>query len=216
MAETCPVEAQTDHAAVIAALRERGAARFDPVRFRFIEALSRRAEGYRGHARNLLDHRLAEALQEYSECFEQAQGEAELAGDLESRCTPSPLAELAAYIAQRSAADTEREGKPDDELPANSSANSSTDSPAETSAELKSIRYFRDTWSKLSVDQQLAQALAQAPENAGPLNSHQLVLRAFQRMRDISPEYLHRFMSYVDALLWLDQTDSGKAATTGR
>jgi hypothetical protein len=29
-------------------------------------------------------------------------------------------------------------------------------------------------------------------------------------MRDISPEYLEQFLSYVDALLWLDHTDSGR------
>ena len=26
-------------------------------------------------------------------------------------------------------------------------------------------------------------------------------------MRDVSPDYLKRFMSYVDALFWLDQTE---------
>lgn len=206
MAEACPVETQADHAAVIAALRERGAARFDPVRFRFIEALARRAQAYQGEARLLLDERLAEALQEYGERLEQAQDKAEkFAGEPGSR---SPLAELAAYIAQCSSEDAVPGVAPDGKSPA--------ESPADTSAELKSVRYFRDTWSKLSVDQQLAQALAQAPENAGPLNSHLLVLRAFERMRDLSPDYLNRFMSYVDALLWLDQADSSKATSSSR
>lgn len=205
MAEACPVETQTDHAAVIAALRERGAERFDPVRFRFIEALGRRAEAYQGEARQLLDERLDQALQEYSARLEQAQEKTEeSAGDLASQ---SPLAELAAYIAQRSSPDSVERVAPNGE--------SSIDSPAETSTELKSVRYFRDTWSRLSVDQQLTQALAQAPENAGPLNSHLLVLRAFERMRDISPEYLNRFMSYVDALLWLDQAENLSTASTG-
>jgi hypothetical protein len=34
-------------------------------------------------------------------------------------------------------------------------------------------------------------------------------------MRDLSPEYLERFMSYVDALLWLDQAN-GAGAVTGK
>jgi hypothetical protein len=74
-------------------------------------------------------------------------------------------------------------------------------------AELKSMRYFRNTWSRLSVDRQVTQAIEQGPENAGPLNSHLLVLRSLALMRDISPDYLNRFVSYVDTLLWLDQAD---------
>ena len=34
------------------------------------------------------------------------------------------------------------------------------------------------------------------------------MLRSLQVMRDISPEYLRRFMAYADGLLWLDQADS--------
>jgi hypothetical protein len=212
MAEACSLDAQNDHAATIAALREHGAEHFDPVRFRFIEALARRAEGYQGEARKLLDSRLAETLQEYSGRFEQAPGNAGEVVAQGSQDERSPLAELAAYIEQRSSVDAVLRVADDGELPIESASNS----PAGTSTELKSVRYFRDTWSKLSVDQQLAQALAQAPENAGPLNSHLLVLRAFERMRDLSPEYLNRFMSYVDALLWLDQADSSKAPSSGR
>jgi len=92
-------------------------------------------------------------------------------------------------------------------------APSGTVSPAR---ELKSLRYFRSTWSRLSAEQQLAQALAQAPENAGPLNSHLLVLRALQLMQDVSPDYLQRFMSYVDTLLWLEQADDLSGAVKRR
>ena len=69
---------------------------------------------------------------------------------------------------------------------------------------------FRNTWSKLSVDRQVAQALDQAPKNAGPINSHMLVLQALTQMRDISPDYLNRFTSYVDTLLALDQAEVSK------
>jgi hypothetical protein len=82
--------------------------------------------------------------------------------------------------------------------------------------ELKSLRYFRSTWSRLSAEQQLAQALAQAPENAGPLNSHLLVLRALQLMQEVSPDYLQRFMSYADTLLWLEQVDDLSGAVKRR
>ena len=74
-------------------------------------------------------------------------------------------------------------------------------------AELKSVAYFRNTWSRLSTEQQLTQTLAQAPANAGPMNSQHLVLRSLEVMRDISPDYLQAFMSYIDALIWLDHAD---------
>jgi AcrR family transcriptional regulator len=76
--------------------------------------------------------------------------------------------------------------------------------------ELKTIRNFRNTWSKLSVEKQVTQALEQAPANAGPINSHMLVLRSLALMRDISPDYLNRFMTYADTLLCLDQGEKEK------
>ena len=77
-------------------------------------------------------------------------------------------------------------------------------------AELKSVAYFRNTWSRLSTEQQLTQTLAQAPANAGPMNSQHLVLRSLEVMRDISPDYLQAFMSYIDALIWLDHADPSR------
>lgn len=58
----------------------------------------------------------------------------------------------------------------------------------------------------------MTQALAQVPENAGPLNSHLLALQSLKQMRDIAPDYLKRFMSYVDTLFWLDQAESSRSA----
>lgn len=73
------------------------------------------------------------------------------------------------------------------------------------------MAYFRNTWSALSVNRQLSRSIAQAPENAGPLNSEFLLLQALKAMRDISPEYLRQFMTYADTLLWLDQAEAGRA-----
>jgi hypothetical protein len=36
------------------------------------------------------------------------------------------------------------------------------------------------------------------------MNSLHLVLRSLARMRDISPDYLQGFMSYIDTLIWLE------------
>lgn len=183
---------------IIAALREQGADRFDPVRFRFIEALARRTAEQRGAARKILDDRLAKALADYGSRFEQARSAPDRVVSEETMPGGSPLADLLALIGQQAPED--REGGRDQ----------IGIRQVEAPGELKSMTYFRSTWSKLSVDKQLAQALEKAPENAGPLNSHHLVLQALQQMRDISPDYLKRFMSYVDALFWLDQADSSR------
>ena len=207
----------------IASLREKAADQFDPVRFHFLETLARRALEQRGEVRRILDGRLSEALAAYRQRFERAQNDAQetiaritaqspkaaddlqrlfIAGDFNAmrRCVatldenerPVSLADLTRHIAQHS--------------PENVEGGQERDSGS--LAELKTIRYFRNTWSKLSVDRQVAQAIEQAPENAGSLNSHMLVLRSLALMRDISPDYLNRFMSYVDTLLWLDQADN--------
>ncbi len=55
------------------------------------------------------------------------------------------------------------------------------------------------------MDQRLTQALAQVPDNAGPLNTQRLLNQALELMRDASPQYLQRFMAHAEALLWLDQ-----------
>jgi hypothetical protein len=70
--------------------------------------------------------------------------------------------------------------------------------------ELKTVRESRATWARMSVDKQLALAMKQGPKNAGPINSHNLVLRSLAMMQEISPDYLSRMVSYVDTLLYLD------------
>lgn len=219
-----------DPGVMIDALRVRGAECFDPVGFRFIEALARRAAAQGDAARRVLDRRLAKALAEYGERFDRAGGEADAtlaresarfpeaaealkqcydAGDfgglhrllarLDAQGGSGPLAELLAHI--RLHTQEGRHGGPAH----------ATGGGIEPRGELRSMQYFRSTWSRLSVDRQLTRALAQAPENAGPLNSHFLLLQALTQMRDIAPEYLRQFMAYADALLWLDQADSSRS-----
>jgi hypothetical protein len=181
-----------DSALDLAAWRERGDDRFDPVRFRFIEAMARRAAAHDGEARRLLDDRLVLLLAAYGEAMEKARAADAPAED----ASPSnaALAELVAHIARHAP-------PPGEGLAAHAPA-----------PDLKAVTYFRSTWSKLSAERRLNQSLAKMPDNAGPLNSHHLVHRALILMRDLSPEYLNRFMSYVDALLWIDQANASMAA----
>lgn len=79
--------------------------------------------------------------------------------------------------------------------------------PAGARPELRAVQQARSTWSRMSADRLVAQALEQAPHNAGPINSHMLVLRSVALMRSLSPAYLGRFMAHVDALLCLEASD---------
>lgn len=179
------------------ALRASGADRHDPVRFAYLESLERRAATQPEAVRRALLARIDTAADQLAAvpC-----PSAETPVD---NATTSPLAELLAYIGQHA-----------HEQP--TTPHSATPSPnvqrqarprASRAPELKSVAYFRNTWSKLSAEQQLTQTLAQAPENAGPMNSQHLVLRSLQVMRDVAPDYLQGFMSYVDTLIWLEHAD---------
>jgi len=193
-----------DTAAMLATLRERGAGQRDPVRYGFIEALARRAEAQQGSVRQLLDCKLATAIAELA--ARSAEPSATAAdGTTQSAPTASPLAGLLAELAQHPAL-----AAPVLHAPALPTATAGTYGalPPADGNELKALRYFRDDWARLSVERQLAEALANGPENAGPLNPHRLVLRMLERMHTLSPDYLTRFMSYVDALLWLEQADA--------
>ncbi len=73
-----------------------------------------------------------------------------------------------------------------------------------SSPDLKSAQRFRETWARISAEAAVDQATHRAPENAGPLNAHNLVLRMLGLMRELSPDYLRRFMGHTDSLMWLD------------
>jgi hypothetical protein len=113
------------------------------------------------------------------------------------------LAELLATLDGRNALQTS---------PVADAAASAQPMAAGAADELKTLRDFRDTWTRLRVDRQLSRSQDKAPENPGPLNSHLLVLRALRRMQDISPAYLERFVGHVEALVWLDQAGVRSAA----
>ena len=101
----------------------------------------------------------------------------------------SPLAQLNAYIRERVVART------------------LALLPGETADgdELPSVRRFRRAWTRVRAQDQVEQAVARRPAQPGPLNSHALVLQSLARMRELSPEYLRRFVEHVETLQWLEQ-----------
>ena len=79
--------------------------------------------------------------------------------------------------------------------------------------ELQSVRRLRDSLVKRNADKLVTESIKHAPENAGPLNPQMLVIHSLATMRDLSPHYMSRFVSYIDTLLWLDTAcESGAAA----
>lgn len=206
MADIGDTSDMADLQARLDALRASGAADRDPVRFAYLDALARRAAPQAEAIRRpLLDklHLLADQL---------AACPAPAPSATAPICTTSPLAELLAYIGRQADAAPNAGQIADRAALPNARPNAKNTSAGRTpqAPELKSVAYFRNEWSKLSTEQQLTQTLAQAPENAGPMNSQHLVLRSLQVMRDIAPDYLQGFMSYIDTLIWLDHADPTK------
>ena len=185
---TVPAAAQaTGDATGLQTLRQAGAADFDPMGWHYIEVLSTRISTQQGAARGLLQSKLDTALHDLKARMAAAnhlplasRAAAPIAGT-------SPLAQLLQAFAPA--------------LPMDSAKTWRADSPQ--------VQQFRQTLSKLRVQKQVAQAIAQGPQNAGPINSHMLVLRSLGLMRELSPDYLNRFMAYVETLLCLEE--SGKA-----
>jgi hypothetical protein len=192
-------------------LQASGAERHDPVRFAYLVALTRRAATAAEPVRQLLMAKTATLADELA-----AHPTPPCAASPESTA-PSPLADLLTYISQQAHVQSEITQPATASVTVNRDfrpnfQNSSAGNPP--AAELKSVAYFRNTWSRLSTEQQLTQTLAQAPANAGPMNSQHLVLRSLEAMRDISPDYLQNFMSYIDALIWLDHADPTRPAAS--
>ena len=178
------------------ALAAQGAAARAPLDWHFVTVLAQRTEAETGAVQARLAERLSQAL---------ARLDAQLSTAVQSANpvagSASPLAALledmgAAPLAPAPA--TVASGQSPRTTPA---ATRNAPSPR---PELKSVGRMRKTLSRLKVRQQVSQALAQPPQHAGPINSQMLVLRSLALMQDISPEYLHRFMSHVDALMTLE------------
>ena len=192
-------EAQPASAAALVARLTAEARRLDPVRVHFLETLAQRIEGAPEASRPLLARKLELAFASLQADMARAQEASgvnrQAAAEQPAHTALRPLQALTRYLAEQT-------NSPSPERPAHDPA---------PRTELRAVRQFRSTWSKLSTQKQLHNALEQAPKNAGPINSHSLVLRSLALMRDISPDYLSRFMTYADTLLCLDEASQSKA-----
>ena len=168
-------------------LRAEGAQHLDPVRFRYLEVLDERLSAQPPAVRQVLARRLQAAVADYAERVQTAAPRGPV--DAAVAKTPSPLQQLNRELRARTRPEA-------DSVLAGAGASVS---------DLQSVRRFSEVWSKISAEKQLAQALTRGPENAGPLNSHRLMLRSLALMRSLSPDYLRHFLVQMDSLLWLER-----------
>ncbi|ART49548.1 DUF2894 domain-containing protein [Acidovorax carolinensis] len=173
-------------------LRADGADRHDPARFRYLEVLARRLSGQPPAVRQVLAVRLRAAVAAYAE---RARSSSEEVPPVVRPANPAAsflLVQLNRDLSERAQADADLARAGD----------------GASLSGMKSVRQFSEVWSKISAQRQVAQALDRGPENAGPLNSHRLMLRSLSLMQSLSPDYLRRFVSQVDSLLWLEQASA--------
>ncbi|MBC7684227.1 MAG: DUF2894 domain-containing protein [Bdellovibrionales bacterium] len=213
--------------ALVASMKNEGGERFDAAGWHYLDTLAQRAAAHQGSVRRVLEAKLERALAAFAERFALARSAAaellattgtkhpqaapelqrlfadgdfkglrHLSATLEARVQCAALSEL---VSQLEPALTGTPGHP----PAHYAISHTTTTGSPT-LELKIVRESRATWARMSVDKQLALAMKQAPKNAGPINSHMLVLRSLAMMQEISPDYLSCMVSYVDTLLTLD------------
>jgi hypothetical protein len=145
-----------------------------------LEALERRLEGQPEAVRRVLQQKLDARR---AACAQEDDQANEGVGRASAPPPPAcpPLADLNAYLRQATLAS--REGC--------------------EAQQLANARRFLKSWERASTLDRIAHAAARTPANAGPLNSHALVLRSLEMMRELSPDYLRRFVSHVESLQWL-------------
>lgn len=191
-----------DAHAVLDAWRACGADRLNPLRFHLIDALARRAAAYGGPARQQLDARLTDLIQAYEADLNDTRDAAQTDAPPDAPA-PGPLADLVAYLDHPGHA----VGTPDQDGSSSDTARLARDALGLRAAypELPLLDEFQALWSRFSADRQVRQSQERVHKNAGPLNSNQLVHRALSLMREMSPGYLQQFLSYTDALMWMEQ-----------
>ena len=218
---------QSSMDAQLASMRDAGGECFDAAGWHYLDTLARRAAAHEGTVRSMLEVKLERAVTSFAERLTQARSAA--AELLTIACTKHPqaaaelqrlfagsdfrgLRHLQATLAAREqcAGLAELVSQLEPAVagaavhPSAPHATARPTAAGSPNLELKTVRESRSTWARMSVDRQVSLAMKQAPQNAGPINSHMLVLRSLAMMQAISPDYLSRMVSYVDTLLSLD------------
>jgi hypothetical protein len=272
-----PVASVAELAVSIAQLKQRGAQKFNPVRFQFIETMAGKAAQQRETVSRIVAHKIYKAVSQLTTDFNRAQQQAASinkavaeefpdyaessqdyfsAGDFKAlkqlaarlnteanarkggqamgalallskqinssgfaannRHKKSTFAEmlrrqesdaLHSYAAKAITSSASSQGQDQHQHQADLFNNNFK---GQGTGELDSVRLFRESLVKLNSDQLVTRVISEGPENPGPLNPQALVIRSLATIRELSPDYLNRFVSYMDTLLWLEQASEKK------
>lgn len=176
------------------ALQAANAPRLDPVNWHYLHTLSERFGTQTPTVQTALRPKLEQLLGQLEQAVAQQEPSVTHAKPAPS---PSALSLLLAEMGMPAALATQAQPAPQ---------------PLSAPKESPRVQQFRKQLRTLCVQKQVRTALSKAPQNAGPINSHMLVLRTLGMMRELSPDYLQRFMSYVDTLILLESAAQGKKA----
>lgn len=174
--------------------RAQGADQLDLLRFHYLDALQRRVLDHGGEARRVLENRLSTQVKAYADDVERAARDSGNSDCAQILQTPAhgTLGSLLEAIATQTGARGDRDA-------------TGNQTPDQTFPEMAALADIRKLWASMRSESEVRRSLEQSPTNAGPLNSASLVHRSLTLMRELSPGYLQQFMSYVDALSWLEQ-----------
>lgn len=207
----------------LTALREQGAEHFEPVQFHYLDSLARRLAalpeppiGTQG--------KLAAQLAEYEDALYQARETLQRAGKTADNpgqfrsllrrsqpVTSSPFASLQQAYSNPPADDSPEEGNTlagllkQQETRVLADNGACAPPPPPRQRELSALRQLRHQRQAHRARQRIDDAITQTPSDAGPLNSHRLVARSIETLRELSPAYLEHFVNYLDTLMSLEK-----------
>lgn len=183
--------------ASVEALEASGAANFDMLRFHYLKAFQRLALKLPPSMARRLQQRIVSQAESLATRMAQRNARTlnKDAPEPEGHRPPqrSPLAALIQHLHDLNH-DTEDQA--------------TTPSATQSAPELKSVRRFRESLRRRQSEKAVARAVAERPENPGPLNPQMLMIRSLALLRDLSPAYVNRFVTYAESLLWLEDTQT--------
>jgi hypothetical protein len=206
------------------ALREQGGAHFDPVQFRFLASLAQRLATLPEPPPGTLA-KLDTQLNEYQSALAQAKATLEIAGEagdnpaqfrarLRQAQPPAAPSAFAQLHQSYSAAPTEDDPEDNNTLASLlkqqekqvlADNDASVPSLPPKQRELNALRQLRSQRQAYQTQQRIDDAITHTPSDAGPLNSHRLVTRSIETLRELSPAYLEHFVNYLDTLMSLEK-----------
>lgn len=192
----------------------------DPVRLRYIESLLSKAEASSGPLVALLEAKVREAITAYRE-LETPHGQA---GHAQAPARQRELRHLTQFLNSLQGDEHDSKAPPLDQAlrqqelelvdAVSVEAQESGATALARQEELRAARRFHSAMTQLNAEKVVAQAIAEVPAECGPLNPQRLATSSLEVMKDLSPHYLNRFVSYVDTLFWLES--AGLALKPGR